>query len=137
MEKYQRISWEPKYTVHDEELDRQHRKLFEITNKLINNYESGVDECFDTLKELVGYLSEHFKSEQLVMMKINYWAYDRHEKEHKQFIDKVQEFIGAYQKGQQNLTVDILKFLRDWIFSHTTSLDLKYGELLQISKRSK
>ncbi len=98
MEKFQRISWEPKYTVHDEELDRQHRKLFEITNKLIDKYESGFEECFDTMKELVEYLSEHFKSEQLVMIKINYWAYDRHEKEHQQFINKVQEFIGHTRK---------------------------------------
>ncbi len=137
MKKFDRIHWDPKYTVHDETLDHQHKNLFEITNKLIDKYESGSGDCYETITELVKYLSEHFKTEQLVMLKLRYWAYDKHEKEHQKFTEKVQEFINSYQNKQANLTIDIISFLRDWIFSHTTSLDLKYGELLLISPRSK
>lgn len=135
MEKFERIYWNPRYTVYDDVIDRQHQKLFAITNKLIDKYESGSEECYDVLSDLVEYLSEHFKTEQVVMMKLRFWAYEKHIKDHQRFIDKIEDFIKKYQNGQVCLTTEILTFLRDWIFSHTTKEDLKFGELLKISRR--
>ncbi|HNQ18315.1 MAG TPA: bacteriohemerythrin [Smithellaceae bacterium] len=135
MEKFERIYWNPRYTVYDDVIDRQHQKLFAITNKLIDKYESDSEECYDVLSDLVEYLSEHFKTEQVVMMKLRFWAYEKHIKDHQRFIDKIEDFIKKYQNGQVCLTTEILTFLRDWIFSHTTKEDLKFGELLKISRR--
>lgn len=135
MEKFERIYWNPRYTVYDDVIDRQHQKLFAITNKLIDKYESDSEECYDVLSDLVEYLSEYFKTEQVVMMKLRFWAYEKHIKDHQRFIDKIEDFIKKYQNGQVCLTTEILTFLRDWIFSHTTKEDLKFGELLKISRR--
>jgi hemerythrin-like metal-binding protein len=135
MEQFERIYWNPSYTVYDDVIDRQHQKLFAITNKLIDKYESGSEECYDVLSDLVEYLSEYFKTEQVVMMKLRFWAYEKHIKDHQRFIDKIEDFIKKYQNGQVCLTTEILTFLRDWIFSHTTKEDLKFGELLKISRR--
>ncbi|HOU05472.1 MAG: bacteriohemerythrin [Smithellaceae bacterium] len=135
MEKFERIYWNPRYTVYDDVIDRQHQKLFATTNKLIDKYESDSEECYDVLSDLVEYLSEHFKTEQVVMMKLRFWAYEKHIKDHQRFIDKIEDFIKKYQNGQVCLTTEILTFLRDWIFSHTTKEDLKFGELLKISRR--
>ena len=135
MEKFERIYWNPSYTVYDDVIDRQHQKLFATTNKLIDKYESDSEECYDVLSDLVEYLSEHFKTEQVVMMKLRFWAYEKHIKDHQRFIDKIEDFIKKYQNGQVCLTTEILTFLRDWIFSHTTKEDLKFGELLKISRR--
>ncbi len=135
MEKFERIYWNPRYTVYDDVIDRQHQKLFATTNKLIDKYESDSEECYDVLSDLVEYLSEHFKTEQVVMMKLRFWAYEKHIKGHQRFIDKIEDFIKKYQNGQVCLTTEILTFLRDWIFSHTTKEDLKFGELLKISRR--
>ena len=135
MEKFERIYWNPRYTVYDDVIDRQHQKLFAITNKLIDKYESDSEECYDVLSDLVEYLSEHFKTEQVVMMKLRFWAYEKHIKDHQRFIDKIEDFIKKYQNGQVCLTTEILTFLRDWIFSHTTKEDLKFGELLKTSRR--
>jgi hemerythrin-like metal-binding protein len=135
MEQFERIYWNPSYTVYDDVIDRQHQKLFATTNKLIDKYESGSEECYDVLSDLVEYLSEYFKTEQVVMMKLRFWAYEKHIKDYQRFIDKIEDFIKKYQNGQVCLTTEILTFLRDWIFSHTTKEDLKFGELLKISRR--
>ena len=135
MKKFGRIYWDNKYSVYDETLDRQHQHLFEIANNLLDKYENGHDDCYEVLAELVKYLSEHFKAEQHVMIKMRYWAYDKHEKEHQRFIQKIEEFLHACKGNRENVTVEILLFLRDWISTHTTNHDLKYGELLKISRR--
>ncbi|MEN6319326.1 MAG: bacteriohemerythrin [Syntrophaceae bacterium] len=137
MEKFNRIHWDPKYTVHVEAIDLQHQKLFEITNKLIDKYENGSSECLETIEELVNYLSEHFHAEQLIMMKSNYPGFQMHIKEHQSFIEKVEGFLRGYRNNEDNLTFNILTFLRDWIFSHTTSFDLKFGKHLLNSQYPK
>jgi hemerythrin-like metal-binding protein len=130
MEKIEHINWNPQYTVHVDALDREHQQLFKITNDLIDKYESGSDQCYDIIEELVNYLSEHFHAEQLVMMELNYPTYQNHMEAHKYFIDRVEGFLHGYRNHVENLTLNMLSFLRDWIFSHTTTFDLKYGEYL-------
>jgi hypothetical protein len=39
MEKLSRIEWLPLYSVNNEEIDAQHRKLFDITNHLMDLFE--------------------------------------------------------------------------------------------------
>lgn len=137
MDKLDRINWNPRYTVHAEALDLQHQKLFDITNKLLDKYESGSDQCYEIIEELVDYLSKHFHAEQLLMMELNYPEYQKHMEAHKYFIDKVEAFLYGYRNGAKNLTDSMLAFLRDWIFSHTTTFDLKYGEYLLKSRQQK
>jgi hemerythrin len=137
MEIFEHITWEQKYTVHDDAIDIQHQKLFAITNRLIDLHESGSNECYAIIEELVVYLSQHFQAEHLIMMKSNYWAYEKHHQEHQKFIEKVELFLRDYREKKEHLTFDMIVFLRDWIFSHTTSLDLKYGEhLLNLQRKN-
>ncbi|HPD57708.1 MAG TPA: bacteriohemerythrin [Smithellaceae bacterium] len=135
MKKLKRIYWETKYSVYDDNLDRQHQYLFEITNQMIDEYEEGKDDCREILAKLVSYISEHFKAEQHVMMKMRFWAYDKHEKEHQKFIEKVEEFINACRENPEGINFEILSFLQDWLSTHIANYDLKYGELLKISRR--
>jgi hemerythrin len=130
MTTFEHLTWEQKYSVHDDVIDAQHQKLFAITNKLIDIHESGSNECYATIQELVDYLSQHFSAEQMVMMKSKYPAFQMHHEEHQKFIEKVELFIQNYKEKKGNLSFNMIIFLRDWIFSHTTSLDLKYGEHL-------
>lgn len=130
MDKLDHIYWETKYTVHVEALDLQHKKLFEIINMLIDKYKSGSDQCSEIIEELVNYSSKHFHAEQLVMMKMNYPVFQGQLEEHNKFIKKVEGFLHGYRNNEENLTFNMVSFLRTWIFDHTTMFDLKYGEYL-------
>jgi hemerythrin len=130
MEKFNHISWEPKFTVHIEEIDAQHRKLFDITNQMIDIYESDSDKCYKVIEDLVEYLSVHFHAEQIILMKSRYPAFKQHVQEHDEFIERVSVFMECYKKKEENLLLNVVTFLTDWIYTHTTSSDLKYAEHL-------
>jgi hemerythrin len=122
------ILWEPKYSVHVEIIDEQHRQLFDITNQLVAAWESGSDDAFPILKALVDYLSVHFHTENLVMMDINYPSFTSHSREHEAFNEKVGDFIRNYRAEGESLMSDMVAFLRSWVLMHTCELDQAYGK---------
>jgi hemerythrin-like metal-binding protein len=137
MDQLSRLDWKPQFTMHDEVIDLQHKNLYIITNKLIDKHESGSGDCYEAIKDLVDYASKHFHAEQLLMMKSEYPDTQRHIEEHEYFGEKIKGFIDDYKANKDNLTWDVLSFLREWIFFHTTGLDLKLAEHLLKSKPPK
>jgi len=130
MQRFKPLVWIPEYTVHVEELDNQHQKLFDITNHVLALYEKGSDDLYQSLQNLVEYLCSHIKSENAVMLKSRYPGYAVQDKQHTEFIDKLLTFIKNYRNENEDLTLEILTYLHQWIFSHTVNLDLKYGQHL-------
>lgn len=130
MAKIPRIKWEPVNSVHVEILDAQHRKLFDTVNHLIDVFESGSGDYFSEINELVDYLSIHFHEEQVVMMNAKYPGFLKHSKVHQKFIEKVDEFLQAYQEGKEDLGFNMIVFLKDWVNGHTTTMDMQYAAYL-------
>jgi hemerythrin len=128
MKQFNRLVWDPKYTVQVEELDAQHQKLFKITNDILELYENGSGDLYTSLQELVPFAIIHFRSESVVMIESNYPDYREHNSQHSEFIDRMLSFLKSYKEGDPILTVTILSYMHDWIGFHTTTLDLKYGQ---------
>lgn len=138
MNKISRITWDPAYSVHVDILDAQHKKLFDIANNLIDLFESGSGDCLPTINELVHYLSLHFQEEHVVMMKANYPGFLSHSREHQKFTDKVEEFLKEYQEGNEDLGLNMITFMKDWLRNHTTKMDMLYAaHLLKSAEKSK
>jgi len=131
MNKISYIKWEPKYSVHVDVLDEQHRKLFDIVNDLIDEIEMGSNHLLPVIRDLVEYLSVHFKQESIVMMESNYPGFMQHSREHREFTDKVQAFLQEYENEDAELGLKMIVFLKEWIFNHTTRLDVEYGHHLK------
>lgn len=121
------IIWEPRYSVHVEELDAQHRRLFEITNGLVDAWEGDSPDAFSALKALVDYLSLHFHTEHMVMKRSEYPGLAGHSQEHGEFNRKMGEFIRGYREERQTLMFDMVVFLRNWVLTHTCEIDQAYG----------
>lgn len=130
MQQFKRLVWDPKYTVHVEEIDAQHQRLFKITNDILDLYEKGSGELYPSLQDLIPLMIIHFRSESVVMLEFNYPDYREHNSQHSEFIDKMLNFLKSYKESDPDLTVKILSYLHDWIYSHTTNLDLKYSQHL-------
>lgn len=135
MTKLQRIKWDPVYSVHVEILDDQHRKLFDTVNHLLDIFESGSGDLLSVINGLVEYISVHFHQEHLVMMNSNYPGFLNHSKEHQKFIEKVEEFIQSYKVGDQDLGINMVVYMKEWIRDHTTKLDMEYAAHLLKRKR--
>jgi len=130
MTKMPYIKWEPHNSVHVDILDEQHRKLFDIVNDLIDENELESGHTFSILRDLVDYISVHFHDESIVMMDSNYPGFPGHSRQHEQFIEKVEKFLNACREGDADLEKNMIIFLRDWIYTHTTKLDMQYADHL-------
>jgi len=129
--KLARITWDPKYSVHVAAIDAQHERLFEITNELLDAWESGSDEAFPVLEALVDYLSVHFHTEHMAMKEAHYPGFLAHTREHDAFNERIGEFIRNYRAESKTLMSEMIVFLRDWVFTHTCVLDQGYGKYIQ------
>ncbi|HAJ27492.1 MAG TPA: hypothetical protein DCG53_09670 [Syntrophus sp. (in: bacteria)] len=125
-----RISWDTSYSVNIEVLDAQHRKLFAIVNRVINVVESRSSDLLPAIKELIDYLSVHFREEHTVMTNANYPNLLGHRKEHLEFTEKVEAFLKGYKEGDKELGLKMVVFMKEWINDHTKKVDAQYGEYL-------
>jgi hemerythrin-like metal-binding protein len=131
MSKIPYIKWEPAYSVTVEHIDEQHRKLFDIVNDLIDEVQMGSNRLLPIIRDLVHYVSVHFHNENMVMMKSSYPGFDKHNQEHRQFTEKVEEFLESYKQGDTDLGLKMIIYMKEWIFSHTTRLDMEYAAHLK------
>ena len=76
------INWKPEYSVGIENIDNQHKKMFEILNVLRQAAEArdDVEADFYTVRLLRYYAEYHFNSEEQLMAKYNYPGLDKHKK---------------------------------------------------------
>lgn len=130
-EKVERIIWNPKFSVHVELVDAQHRELFAIMNRVVDLYESGSTDLLPVLQDLVQYSMDHFHAENMIMLKGAYPGVVNHCKEHAQFLEKVQSFLNDYLKQDDQLTRRMLTYIRDWLLSHTQKTDMKYADFFK------
>lgn len=130
MVKIPKIVWNPVYSVHVEALDEQHRKLFDIVNRMIDLFESDAGSYLPVIEELVEYLTAHFHLEHIIMMKIGYPRLAEHNREHQKFTEKIAAFLKGHEAKDPELGFNMVLFLKEWVRDHTTMLDVQYGDYL-------
>ena len=123
------FKWEDKYLVGIPELDKQHQHLVKIINDLYDGMVANQEEeaINKTLASLVDYTIYHFKNEENIFKKYNYANYTQHKNQHDRLTEKVQEIQKKLKDTDEQLSLDILEFLREWLISHTLSSDQEYA----------
>lgn len=76
------INWEDDYSVGNERIDEEHKKLFLIA-KEIYNCNNEHERILDIIKELIKYTKFHFLNEENFMKTLNYEFLEEHQKIHK------------------------------------------------------
>jgi hemerythrin-like metal-binding protein len=122
------INWDEKFSVSNEEIDSQHKKLVKLINDLFDSMRSGKSkEVLDgILTELIEYTDYHFKSEEKAMEEASYPELPAHIKIHDSFVSKVLEFKKDFDEGNVYISLEIINFLKDWILDHILKEDKKY-----------
>lgn len=130
------FEWKNKYSVEIDSIDSQHKKMFEIGNRLsklvfseeILNHNKELVSIFQELNE---YIESHFKYEENYMEKHGYMYLEPHIIMHNTFIEKVQK---AYNAANNNKGQDYFVYLIDmvsaWITNHILIEDMKFGQFL-------
>lgn len=121
--------WSDSLTVYVPGIDRQHRFLIETLNLLYVSLLAGVGSRVmnRVLKNLLDYTRFHFRSEEVLMRRYGYPGYQRHHAEHTMFTGRVTDFYNKWSTGEASVTLDVLKFLAQWLRGHIAGSDHAFG----------
>jgi hemerythrin len=129
------IQWTPEFSVGLEEIDEQHKELFNRINVLLNacNQGQGKQIVGETIDFLEQYVKNHFGSEEKQMIKFAYPEYLPHRKEHQQFIESFSEIKERFEEDGPGLHIVVLtnKIVVDWLKNHIIMTDTKLGSFLK------
>lgn len=126
------FDWDESYNVKVERFNKQHKHLFDIVKELYIAMENKDDRLAlaQIINNLIRYSKEHFTEEEVCLLNAQYPNYDKHRKQHKLFIEKIEQFAADYNSGKHLLHFDILLFLKNWVLQHILVADKDYGEHL-------
>ena len=128
------LDWKDIYSVNVKEIDRQHKKLFEIGSSVfelvsLNDEYDHYDEIMTILNELKDYTVYHFDYEEKLLKKCGYENLDTHKFEHGFFVKKLGKMERKDIDGDQKEALkDLMVVVADWITHHIMESDMKYKQ---------
>jgi hemerythrin len=126
------ITWTDALSVNIKEIDAQHRRLFDLMNKLHEAMKvgKGNDVLGGILGDLVKYTVFHFSTEEKYFQKFGYPEFQQHKKQHDDLAQKAKALKESFEQGKQTISIEVLNFLKDWLSGHIVGSDKKYGRFL-------
>jgi hemerythrin len=126
------ITWNDSYSVNIREIDRQHLKLVQIINDLNEAMLKGKanDVLAKLLRELVSYTKTHFSNEEGYLDRYGYPDIKAHKLQHSSFVEKISAFSDDFENGRMGVSIEIMKFLKDWLLKHIKGTDMRYVPFL-------
>ncbi|MBD5166287.1 MAG: hemerythrin family protein [Helicobacter sp.] len=118
-------TWDDSFSVHNEKIDEQHKKLFELANYAYicaDRHISGA-EIRQLLQGFFEYMNEHFQSEEAYMRSIGYPRLEAHHKIHEEIVEGFKEIT----KGTPNV-IELKEKLgiiaKNWLLQHILQEDM-------------
>jgi len=126
------MEWHDSYCIGVENIDAQHKKLFEVVSRLQKALSSSEvsKEVVGTLIFLVKYTKEHFADEEELMEAIAYPGLAAQRKLHSKLITEVDAAIAAVKQRRPIDIYKLVDFLIDWLVNHVEREDRKIGDFI-------
>jgi len=126
------IVWNDSYLLGHDQVDMQHKGIFEIVIVLNNACldGSGKDKLNETLRFLETYTIQHFYYEEELQLRYRFPDYENHKRLHDNFTKKVNELKSKFVKkgSSAELSSEIREVLVSWLVHHIQYEDKKIGE---------
>ena len=128
------FSWSDDLSVGSSFIDNDHRKLIGLVNQLHEAMSQGHGKEIlqSVLAELVKYTKEHFRREEDHMNKMQYVERDAHKVEHDKLLHDVLDLQKKFNDGSVMLTIQVSKFLREWLVTHIMKSDKKLATAIKM-----
>lgn len=129
--------WKKLYTVHNEKLDSQHKKMFDLAHKVYSlDAETTTKESMrELLKEFYSYMQEHFKQEESFMASFKYPKLEAHKKQHEAIIDEMNTIVKTSLSFKQ-MRASIQRSVQIWLVDYIMEHDMQYRVWHQEHKES-
>ncbi len=123
-------AWDRRLETGIEEIDEQHRELFNRIDKLELAMYSGkaADELTYLVDYLESYVEEHFQAEEKVMLDSEFPGFAKHVHMHNEFREYFEELLSSCRdRGPDSyLAIEADKKLRHWWEDHILKMDMEY-----------
>ena len=118
------LEWNESYEVGIKDIDFQHKKLFELVNKLHNSLNNGYSrrEIEVIINALSSYFDYHFTEEESFLKRINYPDMANYYQSAAELNDKLQTLKAQFTKSRAGSPLMFLSFLKNWLGEHIKSL---------------
>lgn len=133
-EKKDTYEWRIEYKIGVDSIDREHKELFSIINKLLSMEKEGKDPewiCSEGIKFFRDHANKHFKNEEAYMESIGFKHLEEHKRIHSDFKDNMLPTLEAELErtnySQQALD-HFLGVCTGWLIGHTLTEDMAIAE---------
>jgi hemerythrin-like metal-binding protein len=127
------LSWCDKYAVGVENIDAEHKEMFDAVRELGSAMAQNADaaETGALLEKLVDATGKHFADEEAMMREAKYPGLALHAANHQRLKEKVEAFADRYSQSGAKMNQHALNFLRDWLVYHIENDDQRLGDWLK------
>lgn len=122
------MQWKDEYSVGNELLDGQHRRLIELVDALGGDADLG--EVLDGLRQ---YGDAHFRAEEDLLQTTDYPDLEKHRSYHDAFRTWLEDVAEAHRSGGTGAPAreDVQSYLRVWLANHLLVYDKAFEPYLK------
>ncbi len=119
------IEWSDKIAVGHDVIDRDHRVLVDLVNRLYDGIAHGRGQARigEILDELTDYIKGHFAREEALMAKAAGQDFTKHQTEHRTLVAGVEDLVDKHRRSEVQISMEVMEFLKDWLTKHILDSD--------------
>ena len=125
--------WRDSYSVRIPQIDEQHKRLIALINDLHAAMleGKGKETSGEIIEELVRYARNHFTYEEAMLANRKYSDLAGHREAHRALTAQVERLRSDIVGGRLTVTLELMRFLKEWLANHILSADLAYARELE------
>ncbi|MBU1228430.1 MAG: bacteriohemerythrin [Proteobacteria bacterium] len=126
------MEWSGDLSVGIRLIDEQHQVLLGLINELHTAMRARKSEAVlaGVVQRLKEYTVKHFGQEEEYFDRYGYPESIQHKAAHAKLVQQVLDFEAGLKSGKAKVTMEIMRFLKDWLVSHIQGTDKRYSSFL-------
>lgn len=126
------IVWNDRLSVNIASIDQEHKEAVKILNDLYDAIRAGAarEILSDVLDRLARYTEHHFAHEEQLFLLTGYPEGESHRQQHAGTLAWLGELRRKYDEGRTGLSLEVVNYMKDWLFDHIIDSDHRYMEHL-------
>jgi hemerythrin len=132
------VVWTPSLATGVDEIDSQHRQLFERANGFLDSLRQPERRgaIAEALAYLASYVRYHFATEEAHMARLGYPGRHQHQEEHRDYVRRLQALQSHFENEGDSAAVYLAidSMIRTWLVDHVGRVDRHFGEFARASE---
>ncbi|MCF8075899.1 MAG: bacteriohemerythrin [Desulfotignum sp.] len=129
-----KVEWESEFSVDVAEIDAHQKKMFDLFNELIDLKQKKAESkaIANIITDINDYSKLYFTEEERMLRQREYPDRDIHARYHRRFIRNALSLRREITEDVNNLSLEAIVSLRDWLIEHILTNDAMYVPFLRI-----